>query len=875
MMRLPYSMLLSLLLLVVLALMAKGAAMAEDDEVITVIDVNFHHLGDHFVPTYQPQTPEGLEYEVNFTVEGEVENPAIKMWIRGQVPPQSASLGKVRLFVNDQLLGYLNEYAMGSGSIYETDDEVEIEVSIEEGVLRQGTNNLKIITGWGTRHDDRDDIMFWNIRLIRARPIEVSLNLITPSPGDVAYAGLDTQKVSLLLWNDRHVDAIQWVVVTIDPGGAAVSYRWVQKTNAFTLEAGATTHAEFPPGWSWSSKDILNRTWVLGVRLTFLWSFPSDGPLDITVRIRDDQTRIHSFTFEEVLTVRSQLAFSGPALLRGEDQRPLGPGSWVRGGEVISVSVPPVIYEDSQDAMPPQGTMSLAVEWDGMMMGQSAPPTAGHWTLNWTVPMVPLASPLVSIKGIDLPQGARPIAPLEVGLQVDGRAPTWLSFEPPSGSWLTSGSLEITASLTDSGASGIDPFTVEYQLWTSGEAGWGPWMSAGLLTGEGTEATGMAALQLPEDTGHRVRWRALDVVGNGPAVSQEVVLNVDMSPVTIEHLGTQDWHPSTSVEVRCKVHEGSMTGSGVDLGTIEYSYLLTDGSGWSSWTSPDDVSWSSDHEHVEAWANVTLAEGPGNYVRWRAKDLAGNPFTLSEPFMVRVDSEPPELLENWPVDTTFPSVDDVTSVAIFGDQGGSGVNGSRVQFSLRLGGGTEWSDWTTVTSDPEVRDRLRVAIAVQVAEGHDNWIRWRVWDAVGNGPAEFGPFRLRVNLPPTAVIASPSDGSLHFTSDSVALSAEGSSDPDPDDELTYEWWSDLDGALGSGRELEALLRLGTHTITLRVDDGLGGDHVAVAQVQVRVVEETDVRGPPWSWLFLAVIVCVALAVGIREAVRARRRRFRE
>ena len=112
-----------------------GVGAEGDDDVITSIDVNFHHLGDHWVPTYQPQSPEGLEYERDFQVSKDVENPAIKMWIRGLVPPYAVSIDYVKIYVNDELLGFLNEYAMGSGSIDDVDDEVETEVSIEEGIL--------------------------------------------------------------------------------------------------------------------------------------------------------------------------------------------------------------------------------------------------------------------------------------------------------------------------------------------------------------------------------------------------------------------------------------------------------------------------------------------------------------------------------------------------------------------------------------------------------------------------------------------------------------------------------------------------------------------------------------------------------------------
>ena len=163
----------SIVSLGVLALLGLSIGAVDGSEVYTTIDADFHHLGDHFVPTYQPQSPEGTEYSKSFEAPAEVESPAIKMWIRGQVPADQISIDFVKLFVNGELLAYLNEYAMGSGTINEVDDEVEIEVSIEEGILLAGTNELSIVTGWGHSSNDRDDIMFWNIRLVRARPLSL------------------------------------------------------------------------------------------------------------------------------------------------------------------------------------------------------------------------------------------------------------------------------------------------------------------------------------------------------------------------------------------------------------------------------------------------------------------------------------------------------------------------------------------------------------------------------------------------------------------------------------------------------------------------------------------------------------------------------
>lgn len=865
------------LVLLALALLpsAPASADASGDDVYTTIDVNFHHLGDHFVPTYQPQSPEGTEYQKSFSASSDLESPAIKMWVRGLVPPEGVSIDYVKLYINDVEIAYINEYAMGSGSIYDVDDEVEIEVSIEEGILQDATNVFKIITGWGGSPDDRDDIMFWNIRLVRAKPLEMACNLISPQPGRVHHPGLDGETVSIIVWNDRHVDALQWVRVTIDPGGAGTAYRWTQSTDHFALEPGASDHATFPPGWHASSKDLLNRTWVLTVDLSFAWSFPTEGAVDIRVEIRDDQTKVHVFTFEDVLEVVTRLELSGPVRLVAEDQGPLGPGSWVRGGEGLEVTVPPVMYAGSQDVYPPDGTVSVSLTWDTVEVARSGQARGDLWHGGWTVPMLPRATATVGIRLVELPDGARAPETVLVDLEVDGRGPSWLSVAPETGSWLLSSDVQAWADLTDNDGIGLDPLSLEFQV-REPPAGWSEWMPARLVLGggDGGASRGIVALLLSEGGDHEVRWRASDRVGNGPTVSPMVAFGVDATPVEVETFAEDGWLTGTTVSVTTIVTDpdAGLGSSGVDLGSVEVSVLLAGADGWSEWRAPDSIVEVMGPVQVQATAMLELVEGGDNLVRWRARDVAGNALVVSPPDSMRVDTTPPVLLSQWPRGGTFDRSEDGRAMATFADGPGSGVDPGSVECSVSLGSAVDFGEWMSlqVTGDPE--DLVTAETLLEGLSGHDNWIMWRVSDAAGNGPAEFGPFRLMVNLPPTAIIASPEGGASFGTENIVVFSGEGSWDPDEDDQLTYEWWSDVDGQLGSGPGIRTPLTPGEHVITLYVDDGLGGDHVARATVAVKVTEPTEVQEPISLWLILLIVLVAVGTVATLRELRARRRR---
>jgi hypothetical protein len=522
------------------------------------------------------------------------------------------------------------------------------------------------------------------------------------------------------------------------------------------------------------------------------------------------------------------------------------------------------------------GTYSISLMWGESEVARSAPAPGEYWSEGWVVPFVPRDTVEMSILAVDLPAGARGPEPVSLFLEVDGRGPEWLSMHPPDGVWLTDRTVLVWADLTDSDGSGLDPFSVEYQVHVAGSEDWGDWTPAmlDLAGGVGSAARALISLNLPEGDDHRIRWRAIDVVGNGPSVSKETTFGVDVTAVTLETTSQTEWLRTLNVTVTCVVSdldEGAGS-SGVDVGSIEVSVLQADSSTWSEWTAPMDVEQLDGLKKVSALAMVTLAGIGENYVRWRARDLAGNVLTVSAPSVLMVDTGAPELVNHWPRGETFASDDEARVVATFTDGGGSGIDLDRVEFSISWDSKDSFGNWTSALVSGSAQDMVRADLDLEDISGHDNWIRWRVWDAAGNGPAEYGPFQLLVNLPPTAVISSPTDGSRFYSIDHIQLSSTGTSDPDAGDVLTFEWWSDVDGALGMGPALGTVLSPGEHRITLHVEDGTGEGHISEASIDVLVVERTEVREPISPWLILLVLVIAAATVALTREYLNRRRR---
>jgi hypothetical protein len=100
--------------------------------------------------------------------------------------------------------------------------------------------------------------------------------------------------------------------------------------------------------------------------------------------------------------------------------------------------------------------------------------------------------------------------------------------------------------------------------------------------------------------------------------------------------------------------------------------------------------------------------------------------------------------------------------------------------------------------------------------------------------------RIVVNTPPSPTIVLPPEGAAFFAGQPVTFSGSAS---DPEQEIpasVLSWSSHIDGALGSGPELDlATLSPGTHRITLTASDDFGA--IGAATVAIIV---SPLYGPP-------------------------------
>ncbi len=113
-------------------------------------------------------------------------------------------------------------------------------------------------------------------------------------------------------------------------------------------------------------------------------------------------------------------------------------------------------------------------------------------------------------------------------------------------------------------------------------------------------------------------------------------------------------------------------------------------------------------------------------------------------FPYRVDADVPLFGAVLPESGTWVASHEVTVAAEVTDPL-SGADPSRVEFQVSTTGPSGFGLWHDASFDGTNLTHASAVASANFLDGEDNYFRFRVWDAVGNGPSESGPFQVRVD----------------------------------------------------------------------------------------------------------------------------------
>ncbi|MCK5561092.1 MAG: hypothetical protein KAJ51_10880, partial [Thermoplasmata archaeon] len=280
-----------------------------------------------------------------------------------------------------------------------------------------------------------------------------------------------------------------------------------------------------------------------------------------------------------------------------------------------------------------------------------------------------------------------------------------------------------------------------------------------------------------------------------------------------------DWQNSSTFE--CGITVRDTNGSGVKGNSIEYRILVEGAPDYTGWTNANA---SEDALELNCSVFPTFAEGKNNYIQWRGKDLAGNSFKLSEKYQIQIDLTEVTYADVYPSSYEWQNDNNVIFNITIKDSGGSGVNGEKIEYRLVTQANDNYGNWINVgeTLNSEI---VQVSVNLTLEDGEDNYIQFRAKDVAGNGYTLSDEYQIKVNTtpifpnqPPNVVIDSPKEGWVYYTSDEVYFDGFNSTDID-NDELTFQWISNITGNLDFSSRFYASLPAGFHRITLLIDDG--------------------------------------------------------
>jgi len=351
---------------------------------------------------------------------------------------------------------------------------------------------------------------------------------------------------------------------------------------------------------------------------------------------------------------------------------------------------------------------------------------------------------------------------------------------------------------------------------------------------------------LPEGVSRIYVW-AEDVVGNtGNDIFIDVM--VDLSGVLFS-----DFYPVTGVWLNtlrptCQIFIND-TATGVDPFTIEYEIATTKVGLVGNWMAVQDAYLPGTSLRVVV--RPLLKNGKDNWIRFRAKDIAGNGPTESEPYNVWVDAEAPKAKITQPDEKIFhPNPYQEVKVRL--DDGQSGIDAQSIEYRLTTRGLTKWTPWKAYR-EGENGATITVVLREVFRRGSDNYVQVRAKDVLGNlvtSPI----YNVKINTIPVLVITSPNEGDDYREDQDIVFDASGSYDMDGDG-LPSITWVASDGRTQTPiaentAQVISNLKPGVWTITVTAKDKVGNEVMKTFTLNVLPTpsiiegEDRDLDGMP-------------------------------
>jgi hypothetical protein len=374
--------------------------------------------------------------------------------------------------------------------------------------------------------------------------------------------------------------------------------------------------------------------WQLYITLIFNWSYQYESLTTVNIRSINYEGLEFINPFNFVFKVENDLDFYGNLSVLGEYQGELSSNVWARGGENMSWGGQKVVYGNTDDVYPSNNEFNVTL-WDTKGIIAVDDNSSGkNFSIDTRIGNVTNLGEFYILNITKIPyyscHGTHYLA-----IMIDADNVEFTNSSPSNTTWMNSKIVNCGVSITDINQSNVDARSIEYRTTKDGGDHWSLfWMNAGLNgSSNDTYVDVNVNAEFEDGIDNYIKWRAIDAVGNGYSYSENFNVWIDTESTTFETPIPSPTPPQPFEDVICGITVKDSL-SGVDAKSIQYAYSTDKGQSWSKWINAQQ---NVNASEIECLVSVKFVNGDNNYIKWRARDVAGNAYNESEYYWVRVN----------------------------------------------------------------------------------------------------------------------------------------------------------------------------------------------------------------------------------------------
>jgi hypothetical protein len=550
---------------------------------------------------------------------------------------------------------------------------------------------------------------------------------------------------------------------------------------------------------------------IIYMNISFKPTIPTEDFMDLVMEVEAGKGLNVLLSKPKLFRVECDVEFLGDFTVTAGVNGVIQAGEFVQAGEQIEISGVRVVYVDTE-ASPPNDYFSVRMSdsygnvfLDSTTSGRDIYFTYATGAIN--------GREIINLEIVDLTAEAEdatggiefyyvvdtdlPEAPYDLEVRADSDIDTLMGYDDDPNVW-------VMWAPADDATSNVIGYL--YNTYDAGTTPDGTFVDRAKFEFKGLLA-GWNTIYV---------WSVDQALNYGPAASISVYYDTEAPGFMQPTPAPGNWVNTNDVFYEITLSDEG--GSGVQGRSIEYSISNDGGRTYGAW-EPTNIKRTGDQITVKTLIN--FREGKENFIMWRAKDVAGNGYIESEPFQLKVDTLAltyKDAIPELPQDSNY-----VTCGITLDDIRGSGIDGSSIQYSISLNGVSNYGPWERLEISGSFETISVQTPSLYFNRDTVNYIKWRAKDTAGNGwtyspdiPIEVTA--LKRNMDPVVIITSPTGDEMYDTTSVITFDGSASEDPNGDN-LTFLWYSDIDGYLGTEPILYKGLSDGEHKITLAVSDG--------------------------------------------------------